>query len=143
MPGWNVRWLLSAYGWTIICGVVACTAPLTSNNVSSLTPSGGLRPPARETLFTNTHALVLASGAVVVALLGVGTVELLMRLRRRRTERGMVATILAGSLMAFSVFGLVFGVLSLGLIGFFVLRSASGLRTDAEPHVPGPEPPLG
>jgi hypothetical protein len=127
----NRRWLLTAYAWTIVCAAVAFLAPVTSNNVSEPTPSGGLLPPARETLFTQSHGLIAMTGAMVVVTLAVGTIELIWRERHHHPARGVTTTIVASCLIAASVFGFIFGVLSLGVIGLFVVMSAAQLSPDS------------
>ena len=127
-PNW--RWLLTAYAWSAVCALVAFAAPVTSSNVSERTPSGTLLPPARETLFTHSHALIAVTAAAIVVTVAVGTVELAWRERTHRSGRGVASTIVAAGLIACSVLGLIFGALSLGVVGGCVLMSAGRAGAD-------------
>lgn len=98
--------------------IVAFAVPVTSNNVSVLTPTGGLAPPARETLFTHSHALVAKTGAMIILTLAVGLLFAAVALpialilggaRFARRRDGFAAA--APVIQTVSVFGLIFGAL--------------------------------
>lgn len=115
LPGRPIqaRWLLGAYGWATLCGIVAFAAPISDNG---------------RTLFAWNHALVLVAGSGLVLLLAIGTSGLTRRMRRRSTQPGVVTTVISGCVMLFSLLGFVFGVASLGAIAFLVLMSGMPLK---------------
>jgi len=63
----------------------------------------------------------------------VATVELVWRYRGNRAARGSATTVYASVVIAFSVFGFIFGILSIGLVALFALLSAKSFKEFATP----------
>jgi len=124
-------WLAAAYGWALVCGVVAFTIPATRTSTV---------PPIRQTLFEHSHSVVALGGILMGSVLLIATVELSWRIRKNREVRGTVTTISASIVMAFSVFGFIFGVLSIGVVAVFALLSAMPFKkssaSNSDPLVP-------
>jgi len=126
------RWLASAYAWTLLCGVVVFTIPVTSDNVTHFTRTGVSIPPVRQTLFEHSHGLVIEVGVLAMVVLVTATAELRWRLHRHRLGRGVATTVVGSCVLAFSIFGFVFGVLSLGSIGLLGLLSGASITPARE-----------
>jgi hypothetical protein len=105
----RLRWLLCGYGWVMLCGVVALTARISNND---------------RTLFAWNHAPFALVAAGMLVLLAIGTLELRWRIARHRAGPAFLSLVISASVMAFSLLGFVFGVLSMGVIGFCVLMSS-------------------
>ena len=133
-PRAATRWLAAAYVWALLCAVVACTVPVTSDGVTQISPSGQEIPPQRQSLFQHSHGLVLEVGLLAVLVLLCASVELGWRRHRRRAGPGLVTIVVAGCVLLFSFFGFIFGVLSLGLLSLLALLSSlPGCSTPALP----------
>jgi hypothetical protein len=115
-------WLAAAYGWALVCGVVAFTIPAARTSTI---------PQIHQTLFEHSHYVVILGGSLIGSILLIATIELSWRLRKNRQARGTVTTISASIVMAFSVFGFIFGVLSVGVVALFALLSAMPFKKSA------------
>lgn len=109
----RVRWLVCGYGWAVVCGIVALAAPISDSG---------------QTLFAWNHALFASAAAGMLLLLAIGTLELRWRMRRHRSGPGFLSLVISACVMAFSLLGFVFGVLSIGAIALCVLMSSLPLR---------------
>jgi hypothetical protein len=115
----SMLWLGASYGWTVVSGVVAFT--IRAARTSTI-------PHIHETLFQFSHHVVFLGGSLVVVVLVVATTELSWRASKKKIGRGMVTTILASLLIAFSILGFIVGVLSVGVVGLFALLSATPVK---------------
>ena len=129
------RWLAGAFGWAVLCGIVAFTMPVVHSNIIHLTPFGRAIATPNQTLYESNHTLVYFGGALIVGVLVVATAELFWRLHIGRSGRGFVTTIAASCVMAFSIFGFIFGILSIGAVALLALLSAIPIK-DAHPGTP-------
>jgi hypothetical protein len=125
-------WLAAAYGWALVCGVVAFTIPAAPTSTI---------PPIHQTLFEHSHYVVVLGGSLMALVLLIATTELSWRLRNNGQARGMVTTISASILISFSIFGFIFGVLSIGVVALFALLSAKPFKKSA-PSVSDPLVPV-
>lgn len=73
----------------------------------------------------------IALGAIWLTVLA-GIVDLTARSWRESANPGLVSLITGSLLLLYSVFGLFFGVLGIGLVGVFVMLSARPLRAPRE-----------
>lgn len=100
-------------------------------------------PPAL-TLSQQDH---VSAEIVAIALgltLAVGTIDLVARLARQMTGPGVAAIVSGGTLMLFSLFGLLRGLAGIGTAGLLVILSGLPMRSAATPvpsAVTGSEPP--
>ncbi|HEY5093280.1 MAG TPA: hypothetical protein VII60_08435 [Acidimicrobiales bacterium] len=130
----HLHWLLLLLAtlWTLIIVVVVfwyhVAEPI---GVLSITVNGHTytgNPPAL-TLFEKDGVSSLT--IVIVPLVGllVGAASLEVRTRRRTSAQGAAALIVGACLALFSLFGLLWGVASIGVVGALVILSARSLKT--------------
>lgn len=96
-----------------------------------------LHPPGL-TLFQRDPTAEVLGGAFVFGGLLVGWIELIYRLRRESKERGVAAIIVGSLLVMFSLFGLIVGVASIGLVGALLIWS--GVSSSKRQHPPTSDP---
>ncbi len=99
-------------------------------------------PPAQTLAQRDRVSAEIMTIAVCVAV-GVGTADLVVRLGRRRTVPGVAALAAGGSLLVFSLFGLLRGLAGIGTIGLLVILSGLPMKARAVVDGPtsGPDPP--
>jgi hypothetical protein len=85
-------------------------------------------PPALTLFQRDATSFKLLTCVIVVALL-VGTVDLAIRTYRRSISLGIAAVVAGGSLILFSLFGLVYGLLGIGPIGALIILSGLPMRS--------------
>jgi len=124
--------LLLAALWTMLISLVVFLYHIAEpSGVLSITTNGHTysgNPPAL-TLFERDS--VSALNIVVAPLLGllVGAASLSFRLRRGSGTAGVLAIIVGGFLALFSLFGLLWGVASIGVVAVLVILSARPIAT--------------
>jgi hypothetical protein len=124
--------LLLATLWTLLIVVVVFWYHIAEpRGILSITVNGHTYtgdPPAL-TLFESDA--VSAIDIVIAPLVGllVGAASLELRTRRRSSAPGAVALIVGGCVALFSLFGLLWGVASIGVVGVLVLLSALPIET--------------
>lgn len=92
-------------------------------------------PPAL-TLYERSGVIWVIALFVVGFVILCGTADLLYRTVRRRTMPGLVAIVAGGLLVAYSLFGLLYGLLGVGTIGLLVILTGLPMRksrTEAGP----------
>lgn len=117
-------WLAAAYGWAVVCGIAVFTIPAARTSTI---------PQVHQTLFVHSHGAVALGALLMGSVLIVATVELVWRYRGNRAARGSATTVYASVVIAFSVFGFIFGILSIGLVALFALLSAKSFKEFATP----------
>jgi hypothetical protein len=115
-------WLAAAYGWALVSGVAAFTVP--ASRTSTI-------PQIHQTLFEYSHSATVLGGSLIGSVLLIATIEFSWRFRKNRQARGAVTTVSASIVMAFSIFGFIFGVLSIGVVALFALLSATPFEKSA------------
>lgn len=124
--------LLLATLWTLIIVVVVFWYHLAEPlGVLSITVNGHTyvgNPPAL-TLFERdaVSALIIVIAPIVGLLVGAASLE--VRTRRRTSGQGAAALIVGACVAFFSLFGLLWGVASIGVVGVLVLLSALPIET--------------
>jgi hypothetical protein len=85
-------------------------------------------PPAL-TLFENdtVSGLIIVIAPLFAVLVGAASLEL--RIRRRTSAEGVIALVVGGLVAFFSLFGLLWGVATIGVVGVLVLLSALSIKT--------------
>ncbi len=112
----------------LVCGVVGFAVPVTHSNITYQDAAGNDLPQASLTLFQKDHAIIVLGGALMLFVLAIATTELAWRVKKGRSNQGPVTTVVAACVTAFSLFGLIFGLLSIGAIGSCALLSARPLK---------------
>ena len=105
-------------------------------NVGGRTYAGN--PPAL-TLYQKDGVIWEVALLIVVLVILSGAVDLVHRTVRRLTAPGVVAIVAGGLLVAYSLFGFVYGLFGLGTIGVLVILSGLPMRPsradgEASPH---------
>lgn len=119
---WSLVWIVVAFGYHINepAGVLSIT-------INNTTYAGN--PPALS-LFQRDPLSIYLALAVVCAALAFSVVDALGLARRAPGERSIVAAVAGALLVAFSLFGLLWGLLSIGVVGvLLVISSRPGYRT--------------
>lgn len=124
---WSLAWMVVAFGHHVNepVGVLSIT-------INNTTYTGN--PPAL-TLFERDPLSVYLALAVVCAALVFSVVDALGLARRAPGERSIVAVAAGALLVAFSLFGLLWGLLSIGVVGVLLIIS-SRLGYQAPPARP-------
>jgi hypothetical protein len=130
----HLHWLtlLLATLWTLVIVTVvfwhhvAEPAGVLSITVNGHTYTGN--PPAL-TLFENdtVSGLIIVIAPLFAVLVGAASLEL--RIRRRTSAEGVIALVVGGLVAFFSLFGLLWGVATIGVVGVLVLLSALSIKT--------------
>ena len=79
---------------------------------------------AGKTLYRQDHTIFWEFAIILGAVLGEGTVDLAVRTRRRSPRSGVPTIVVGSTLAAFSLFGWIWGLASLGVIGGLLALSA-------------------
>ena len=110
--------------WALVCLVAAFTYHINQPiGVSSVTISGHTYtgfPPAL-TLFESDGASVLVIAGVVAGALLMAVIDHLVRQRRNYGGPGIASAIVGVLLVAFSLFGLLWGLASIGVVGLLLI----------------------
>lgn len=88
-------------------------------------------PPAL-TLYQRDGPIWLAAISLVGLVLGCGVTDLASRTLRQRGALGVVAIVAGCLLFAYSLFGLVYGLLGIGTIAVLVILSGLPVRSDTD-----------
>ena len=113
---WCVGWLIAAFAWALMT-----TCVIAAYHVQGFTTGSSVTLLQKDRfLFT------IAIGAVWFTVLA-GIVDLTVRSWRKSASLGVFSLITGSLLVLYSLFGLVFGVLGIGLVGVFVMLSARPL----------------
>lgn len=132
----HLHWLtlLLATLWTLVIVMVVFWYHVAEpTGVLSITVNGHTytgNPPAL-TLFEHDtiSGLIIVIAPLFAVLVGAASLEL--RIRRHTSSEGVVALAVGGLVTFFSLFGLLWGVASIGVVGVLVLLSALTIKTDS------------
>jgi hypothetical protein len=124
----NSRWLVAGYVWALIWAVVGFVVPVVRSNITYQNRFGNYVARGNLTLFQEDHAIIFLGGGLIVLVLATATAELSWRVKTGRTNQGPVTTVVAAWVILFSLFGLIFGLLSVGAVGGCALFSAMPLK---------------
>lgn len=117
---WTCVWLFVAFAYHINepVGVLSVT-------YGGRTYTGN--PPAT-TLFERDRTWVLLMMAIVAIAILVTSIDVTVRNRRNFNGVGIASAIAGGMLLAFSLFGLLWGLASLGVVGLFLILASRPKR---------------
>jgi hypothetical protein len=113
---WSLVWLAAAFSYHINepVGVLGIT-------LNGHTYTGS--PPAL-TLFERDRFPLILGTVIVVAALTVSAIDVALRSRRKDSRAGVPSLVVGLSLAAFSLFGLLWGLLSVGIVGAFLVLAS-------------------
>jgi O-antigen/teichoic acid export membrane protein len=132
-----MRWifLLLAFAWVALALAVAfgyhIAQPVGELSVSIDGHTYYGNPPAI-TLYEKDPVSVIITMSVLGTCLAASFVELVVRTKKRWTRPGSVAIVTGGLTVLFSLFGLLYGLVSIGVVGALVLLSGLPTKTSSD-----------
>lgn len=123
--------LVAAVLWALVCLLVSVgyhisePAGVLSITIGNQTYTGN--PPALS-LYQRDQVSILLAAAIVFGALLVSAIDVEVRWRRKSPSPGVASAIVGAALILFSLFGLLWGVLSIGVVGLLLIVASRPFR---------------